>query len=96
MLLIGEVKEWTTSAPQLRVLIKHLPDTIVRLPPTNPGGHSGRREEPSAEPLPRQIIGATFGVSSTMGLTMEEFQVVPMSAEWIPAHLGEAWRGSRQ
>jgi len=94
MLLIGEVKEWTTSAPQPRVVIKHLPDTILRLSAKGPGWQAGH--EPNGEAPLRQVMGATLGLSGNKGLTIEEFQIIPMSAEWLPAQLGEAWRATRQ
>jgi hypothetical protein len=94
MLLIGEVKEWTTSAPQPRVVIKHLPDTILRLSAKGPGWQAGH--EPNGEAPLRQVMGATLGLSGNKGLTIEEFQIIPMSAEWLPAQLGEAWRATCQ
>jgi hypothetical protein len=94
MLLIGEVKEWTTSAPQPRVVIKHLPDTILRLPAKGPGWHAGH--EPNGEAPLRQVMGATFGLNGTTGLTIEEFQVVQLSAEWLPVPPGQGPRGAWQ
>jgi len=94
MLLIGEVKEWTTSAPQPRVVIKHLPDTILRLPAKGRDWHAAH--EPNGEAPLRQVIGATFCLSGDGGLMIEEFQIIPMSAHWLPAQVGEVWRGASQ
>ena len=94
MLLIGEVKEWTTSAPQPRVVIKHLPDTILRLPAKGPGWHTGQK--PNGEAPLRQVMGATFRRNSTTGLVIEEFQIVQLTAEWLPVPRGQGPREARR
>jgi len=94
MLLIGEVKELSTSALQPRVVIKHLPDTIMRLPPTASGLHADQTGEPNCEPPSRLVIGATFSLNGGAALTINEFQIVSMSAEWLPARLDALWRGA--
>jgi hypothetical protein len=85
MLLIGEVKELTSSRPYPRVAIKHLPDTVFHLPPMRANWQSGLQVQPPVGRPLHQLMAATFSVHDAIGLVIEHFEIVALSAEWLPS-----------
>ena len=83
MLLIGEVKDLATSAPKPHVVIKHLPDTTVRLPALWRDA-SGKGHDPREGAAPHRVMCATVDLNAIGELVVRELQIVSMSQQWRP------------
>jgi hypothetical protein len=84
MLLIGEVKAIRSATLQPHVPVRHLPDLPLRSGPTATRRLVAQRPPPSGDRSPDLVIAATFSLPDLVTPQIEEFCLLPMSAEWLP------------